>query len=208
MPFPLNEMALWVRNVDVLWFRWLSVATSLGGIGYKVLFPHETPLRLVVAWNIVFILINVAHIVILLQERREVEFSGEEQELYQTLFPGFSPVEFMKLMRLAHWTSGEAGAVLTQQGEPVTHLVLLYNGEAEVEIDGESVARLRDGAFIGEMSLVTKNPATATVRLCASTRYLRWSKDDLQALLERNPHMSHAMQSVVAADLTKKLMTR
>ena len=118
MPFPLNELANWVQDIDVLWFRWLAVATSLVGIGYKILYPHETPLWMVVCWNIIFILINLIHIAILLQERKPVRFSEEEQELYDTLFYRFAPVEFSRLLRIADWCRGEAGERRASKGVP------------------------------------------------------------------------------------------
>lgn len=208
IPFRFHEVAGRVRNIDMLWFRWLSVATSLGGIAYKVLYPHETPLQLVLLWNVAFIGFNLVHIAILLNDRKPVDFSEDERELYDTVFHLFSPVEFMKLMRIGKWLTAEEGALLAEEGKPLSHLMLVYNGTAAVESRGEIVAHLRDGSFIGEMSLVTQNPASATVRTAAPTRYIQWPKDELQRLLERNPNMRNAMHSVVATDLTKKLLTR
>jgi hypothetical protein len=207
IPFPLNELANWVQDIDVLWFRWLAVATSLVGIGYKILYPHETPLWMVVCWNILFILINLIHITILLQGRKPVRFDAEEQELYDTLFYRFSPVEFSRLLHIGHWCRGEAGETLTREGEPVTHLILIYDGVVEVESKGQLVTQLHKGSFIGEMSLITNNPASATVRINEPVRYLRWEKSELQRLLQRDPSLNNAMQTVVATDLTRKLTT-
>jgi CRP-like cAMP-binding protein len=86
--------------------------------------------------------------------------------------------------------------------------MLIYNGLVSVEAKGQLLAQLKDGSFIGEMSFITGGTATATVRAVEPTRYLSWSKEDLRQLLNRNPSMRFAMQSVLSSDLTKKLLRR
>jgi CRP-like cAMP-binding protein len=140
------------------------------------------------------------------RERRGVSFSEEEQELYETLFQRFSPVEFMRLLRVGRWVDADAGAVLTVQGEPVDDLILISSGRASVDVGGACVAHLRAGEFVGEMSLVTGEVATATVRADEHIRYLAWQKAALDRLLTRYASMRFAMQAVVSADLTRKLM--
>jgi len=73
-------------------------------------------------------------------------------------------------------------------------------------VRGQKLAQLKDGSFIGEMSFIAGGAATATVRAAQNTRYLAWSKRDLTDLLERNPTMRFAMQTVFSTDLTKKLI--
>jgi CRP-like cAMP-binding protein len=77
-----------------------------------------------------------------------------------------------------------------------------------VETNGTEVVRLRDGNFIGEVSFITGGAATATVRALQPTRYIAWPKDKISKLLNRNPSMRIAMQSMLSTDLSKKLMRR
>lgn len=63
----------------------------------------------------------------------------------------------------------------------------------------------RDGTMIGEMSYIRGGAATATVRAARPTRYLAWPKEELRKMLQRNPTMDVAMNSVFTIDLTKKL---
>jgi len=98
--------------------------------------------------------------------------------------------------------------VLAIEAKPLDDVMLIYNGLVSVESDGQTLAQLKDGSFIGEMSFITGGAATATVRAVEPTRYLSWSKAELSRLLNRNPSMRFAMQTVLSTDLTKKLMHR
>jgi CRP-like cAMP-binding protein len=86
--------------------------------------------------------------------------------------------------------------------------MLIYNGLAAVETNGEEVAKLKDGNFIGELSFITGGAASATVRAMLPTRYVSWPKEAISKLLNRNPSMRFAMQSILSTDLSKKLMHR
>ncbi|MFN0124986.1 MAG: hypothetical protein ACKV2V_31160, partial [Blastocatellia bacterium] len=87
---------------DLFWLRCLSIVASLAGIAYNYFVP-ATPLWLVIYWNIAFVGINVIQLELMRREKRGVRFSPEEQERYDTVFRGFSPVEFSRLVRCARW---------------------------------------------------------------------------------------------------------
>jgi CRP-like cAMP-binding protein len=57
----------------------------------------------------------------------------------------------------------DAGAVLARQGRLSREFVLLVQGSAQVERDGEIIARLAAGDFFGEFALIEGKPHTATV---------------------------------------------
>ncbi len=194
--------ALAYVTYDMLFLRVLAVCSSLVGLGYFGIYLGRTP---VLFWQILFLGINSWRIIHLLRERRGVSFSEEEQELYQTIFTGFTPVEFMKVLRVGSWKTGEPGTVLAEQDKPIDELIVIYNGEVAVEKNGAEVVRLRDGTWIGEMSYLQGGNASATVRVMRTTRYMAWPKGALTQLLKRNPTMDVAMQSVLSSDLIQKL---
>jgi CRP-like cAMP-binding protein len=86
--------------------------------------------------------------------------------------------------------------------------MLIYNGSVGVELNGKELARLKDGNFVGEVSFITGGAATATVRALQPTRYVKWPKEAIRQLLNRNPSMRFAMQAMLSTDLSKKLMRR
>jgi hypothetical protein len=192
---------------DILWLRLLTILSCVAGIAFNYFVP-ATPLWSVIYWNLLFAAINIAQIAILIRERTGIHFTEEEKELHDTLFKNFAPFEFMKLMRIAKWLEAKQGEVLAVEKKSLNAVMLIYNGLVGVEANGQEVARLKDGNFIGEVSFITGGDATATVRALQPTRYIAWPKDAISQLLNRNPSMRFAMQSMLSTDLTKKLMRR
>ena len=184
--------------------RSLAIIAGLVGIGYNYLIPVG-PLWLPIFWLSVFISINTVRIVGIVLDRRSIAFNDEEAELLGTVFQNFSPVEFMKLMRIGEWRDAETGEQLAAQGDMLGGLKLLFNGEVVVERDGAEVGRARDGAMIGEISFIQGGAATATVVATKPCRYVAWSGEELQKLLHRNPGMDIAMKHVFSLDMMRKL---
>ena len=184
--------------------RALAIVAGLVGVGYNYWLPVG-PLWLVIFWLSVFVAINAVRIIGIVLDRRAIDFNEEELELHETVFQKFSPVEFMKLMRVGEWRMAEISERLTAQGQAVGGLKLLYNGEVVVERDGKEIGRARDGAMIGEISFIQGGTATATVSVTRPSRYVSWSGDELRKLLQRNPSMDVAMKHVFSVDLMRKL---
>src|ERR1700682_4649468 len=192
---------------DILWLRLLTILSCFAGIAFNFIVP-STPLWTVIYWNILFALINFVQVAIIIKQRSSVHFTEEEKELHATLFKNFAPFEFMKLMRVGKWLEAKQGQVLATEQKPLDSVMLIYNGLVGVETDGKEVAKLKDGNFIGEVSFITGGAATATVGALMPTRYNAWPKESISQLLNRNPSMRFAMQSMLSTDLTKKLMHR
>ncbi|MGI8917766.1 MAG: cyclic nucleotide-binding domain-containing protein [Pyrinomonadaceae bacterium] len=192
---------------DILWLRALTILACIAGIIFNY-FVASTPLWAVINWNLIFIAINVVQIVLILRERRGVNFTEEERELYQTLFKNFAPFEFMKLLRVGEWKDAKKGQVLAVEKQRLDNILLIYNGLLAVEAAGQQIAQLTDGNLIGEMSFVKEGVASATVRVIRPTRYISWPKAELRHLLKRNPNMRYSMEQVFTGDLVRKLTPR
>jgi hypothetical protein len=192
---------------DILWLRVLTILSCFAGIAFNYFVP-ATPLWTVIAWNTLFAIINIVQIAIIIKERTGIHFTEEEKELYETLFKNFAPFEFMKLMRIAEWHQVAPGQVVATEEQVLDDVMLIYNGRLAVEVKGKQVAELLDGNFIGEVSFISGGAATATVRALEPTRYVSWSKKEIDKLLKRNPSMRSAMQTVLNTDLSKKLARR
>jgi len=190
---------------DMLLLRALSVLASVVGIAYNYFLPVG-PIWLPIIWNIFFISINSHRIIGIFLDRRGIKFNEEELELFETLFKGFSPLEFMKLMRISEWKSVETGYEFSKQNEEIDGLFLLFSGVSCVKKDNKEVSFVRDGAMIGEISFIRGGKATATVLATSDCRVIHWPKKDLQSLLARNPSMDIGMKQVFSMDLTKKLI--
>src|ERR671929_2167774 len=64
------------------------------------------------------------------------------------------------------------GKEMARQGDRGREFFILLEGEAEVRKDGRRVNTLGPGDFLGEISLVTKVPRTATVTTSGPARAL------------------------------------
>jgi hypothetical protein len=62
------------------------------------------------------------------------------------------------------------GKELTRQGEAADSLYLLLDGVLSVDVDGEIVAELGPGAFIGERAILEGGRRTATLRAVTNCR--------------------------------------
>jgi CRP-like cAMP-binding protein len=65
-----------------------------------------------------------------------------------------------------------AGRVLTKQGRPGNSFYVILDGEAEVEIDGANRGMLKKGDFFGEISMLDRGNATATVTTTKPSRLM------------------------------------
>jgi small-conductance mechanosensitive channel len=128
--------------------------------------------------------------------RREQALQGME------LFAKLQPQELSALaadLRELPYAPGEA---LCRQGEAADSLYLLDQGQVSVRVasDGaeREVAQLGEGAFFGEMGLMTGEPRSATVMALTHVRGLRLDKAAFQRLLTRRPELAEAIAEVLA----------
>ena len=200
--FAVGAISYWVR--DEIWLRGLLIVSFLAGIAYDAV-PPVGPLWLVIFWLAVYVVINAYRIVTTLNERRNVKLDEVSAELREVSFPEFTPVEFSKLIRAGEWRTAFPGEVLTREGQPAKDLIVVQNGDLSVTVGDREVARLKDGAIVGEMSFINEAPASATVTAAEPTRYIAWPQDALRALLMRNPAMLSAIRLAFSAELSRKL---
>ena len=185
---------------DILWLRIVSILASAFSIFYNWVIPVE-PMWIAIHWNLVFIMLNLYHIAVIIYEKRPVHMNPKDKELYETLFKDLSPVEYLKISKIANWKKFKSGQKIIKQGLPVKDLVLIYNGTVDVAVDKGKVAELRDGQFVGEMSFLTEKPATATCITKHATECLVWKQDEFKELLKRNPSLYYSIQSLLSNQL-------
>ena len=192
---------------DILWLRIMSILASLFSVLYNFYIPVD-PMWLAINWNIVFILVNLYHIAVIIYEKRPVHMNPKDKELYETLFKELTPVEYLKITKIAEWHKYAAGEVLIKHSALVTDLMLIYNGTVEVEVDGNIVAELKDGQFVGEMSFLTEKPATASCIVKHDCECIVWKQPEFKELLKRNPSLYFTIQSLLSAQVSSNLVKK
>lgn len=111
--------------------------------------------------------------------------------------------------RLVHRTAGE---IVFRQGAVGTSLFLVLEGEVVVQKEAapgsppRELARLRSGAFFGEMAVLTNSARTATVRTTRATHLLEVSRRDLLELIDREPRVLRLLMRFFRARLVGTLL--
>ena len=185
---------------DILWLRVVSILASLFSVFYNYVITAN-PMWLAINWNIVFVVVNLYHIAVIIYEKRPIKMAPKDKELYETLFKDLSPVEYLKISKVAEWRSFKSGETIIRQNHLVTDLILIYNGTVDVVVGTKKVAELKDGQFVGEMSFLTEKSATATCIVKHDTECLVWKQPEFKELLKRNPSLYYTIQSLLSNQL-------
>lgn len=94
-----------------------------------------------------------------------------------------------------------AGHILIEQGHHHNEGMIVENGTAEVLLDGAVVAEIAEGEVIGELAMLDRGPATATVRAKTGMTLLVIPFNRFDQIMEDNP----AMVKAIAHDLAIRL---
>ena len=141
----------------------------------------------------------------LLLERRPVKLNDDEKQLCQIAFRTLTPREMKRILKLSSWNNAVLGECFVSKDEPLDRLILIYSGQAHVEIDGKKIGELHAGQFIGEMSYFTEDVAAANIVAAQDTRYVSWPKDRLKSFLDSNSDLRAAFQIILGSVLAKRL---
>ena len=185
---------------DILWLRIVSILASLFSVFYNWVIPVE-PMWIPIGWNFVFVGLNLYHIAVIIYEKRPIKMAPKDKELYETLFKDLSPVEYLKISKVAQWKTFKSGETIIRQEHLVPDLILIYNGTVDVVVENKKVAELKDGQFVGEMSFLTEKLATATCIVKHNTECLVWKQPEFKELLKRNPSLYYTIQSLLSNQL-------
>lgn len=196
----LQLFALLAR--DVLWLRGILVAAQSVLAVYAYLRgPEYLPY---VFWNALFVLINLFWVARLLRERAEVRLPDELKALHERHFMALAPAEFLRLWRSGRRRAGR-DVQLVREGTRPEALYFLLKGEVAVRRQERELARLSEGDFIAEMSLLTGEHTTADVVALGEIEFVEWPAAELARSRSRNPALWSKIQSVLGHDLVEKI---
>lgn len=189
---------------DMYLLRVLAVA-ALGLEAVYFVFGADSPLWVGIGWNALFVLINVVQLVRLTRDRARSRLSDEEHVLHQGLFSELDKVQFKRLVAGGEWRDVPAGTLLTRERNPVDAITVMVTGIAQVEVGSKTIALLRAGAFVGEMSLLTGENASATVTTLVPSRLFVLAKSRLESFMKSDSSVLSAMHRAIGRDLAVKL---
>ena len=109
------------------------------------------------------------------------------------LFEVLSEQERTALIKEMELEQHDEGSVIISEGEPGTSMYVISSGEVKVFTRGTGkggnvyLAKLDEGDFFGEVSVLTGKPRTATITAAKPTELLRLDKEKLDTALAKYP---------------------
>jgi CRP-like cAMP-binding protein len=122
--------------------------------------------------------------------------------------PLFSKLSKKSLEEVAHIADEldlPQGKVMAEEGDRGREFIVLLEGEADVTKGGQTINRMQDGDFFGEIALVTKMPRTATVTATTDVRILVITDRDFGALLKHSDEVSRGVAEALAERMAPHL---
>lgn len=110
------------------------------------------------------------------------------------LFEVLTPEEREAFVREMELETHDEGSIILNEGDPGTSMYVIASGEVKVYTRGTGgdagqlyLARLGEGDFFGEVSVLTGKPRTATITASQRTELLRLDKERLDGALSKHP---------------------
>jgi len=198
--FLLNLIALGFRKI-----LWIRILLSLG---YFLRFITQSIVEQNMNssfWMIVFVIINLYQIIRIINERRKRYIEPKIFDIYETVFNSLSTFEFLTFWKMGIIKNVEGGNSIIQKDEKLKSILLLINGKVNVKSNGRVIAYLPRGSFIGEISYITKEGATADVIADGDATYIEWTNKELKMIQLNNKIFWTKIQNILLKDLITKL---
>jgi CRP-like cAMP-binding protein len=123
-----------------------------------------------------------------------------------SFFKKFPPEVVRQLQKVAQVVKFQRGDIIIQQNEKNDTLYLLLSGLLDVIVDGGRVAQLnRTGDLIGEMSLISREKSSATIRADSRGELLKIDGDSLHRLTLQNNSGAINLYKIYSDILVQKL---
>lgn len=125
-----------------------------------------------------------------------------------SIFEGLPPEELARLLATLETRVYPAGATVIAEGDRTKEVFIAQSGSAEVVIataDGADhpVGRVVPGGTVGEISLLTGQPAVATVRAAADFEAIVLTEADFARLADTYPQIYRNLGTILAERLAR-----
>ncbi|HEX7150977.1 MAG TPA: cyclic nucleotide-binding domain-containing protein [Thermoanaerobaculia bacterium] len=128
------------------------------------------------------------------------EVAGKSEPLFERqvpkspLFEVLTPEEREAFIREMELETHDEGSVIITEGDPGSSMYLIVSGEVKIYTRSTTVgsgtvylAKLGEGDFFGEVSVLTGKPRTATITASQRTDLLRLDREKLDGALAKHP---------------------
>lgn len=117
-----------------------------------------------------------------------------------------TPVDqLVHLIQIAHLQKLPENTEFIKEGETGDELFIIMDGEVSIIKRGKEITRLRTGDCIGELSIIDKEPRSATVKTTRQSLLLSLRRNDFLLTLKANPTIAINVIKVIADRLRSTL---
>ncbi|KPP89727.1 MAG: Cyclic nucleotide-binding domain [Rhodobacteraceae bacterium HLUCCA08] len=201
LSYLLLVISMMMRNMLAL--RLFVIASALVGIVYDWIWLGN-PVG--VFWEALLLLVTLVQLVLLWHRDRRARFSDEEARMIAAWFRSGSTGQHRLLLDMGRWEDLPAGTTLTRDGERPDFLCYLSDGAARVAIDDQVLAMIGPGHFIGEMSLLDENRASASARLTGPSRMWRIERAKVERLRDTGSALWPVLEAAITLDMRAKII--
>ena len=124
------------------------------------------------------------------------------------LFARCSQKELEVLVTRTDEVDVPAGRTLITQGRAGDSFYLLLDGQATVQVDGRDRPALEPGSFFGEISMLDRGPATATVVTSAPSKLMVMSHAQFRDAIRANDQLLSQVMAAMAERLRGDMLER
>ena len=154
---------------------------------------------------LLFTAANAVQVGMLEYRARSGKMLDDERALFEQVMRIEEPAQQRRLLDVIEWQDIAAGAELMKQGQPQPPLIYVAKGSATIHVDGAAVGNCGEGDFLGEMSLISGQAASATVKVSDPMRVAMFDRDALAELSRGVPEIGKALDGALNRSLAAKV---
>lgn len=153
-----------------------------------------------------WILISVIGMTVFYLRTRSISFNEEERDVIAAKLFQLSPIDARKFLSAGRWWTAEPGTVVATEGEVIGQLHYLAEGSALATLHGRVIGEVEAKRFIGELTCLSGDPASATVIIDQPARVFSIDTPTLRGLCTKRPDMRLQIENVMKLDTHQKLL--
>lgn len=199
LAYLITFVALAIR--DVLFLRIVLSFANVLQVVYQYGFNDNPDIAV---WNALFLIINIIQVVKLMKERAPIKIPDDIEDIYRTKFSDMTHREFLYFWSLGKQRDVEDCSII-KEGEYQKNLFLILSGNASVSRDDRVIATLHRPEFVGEISFITREPASANVDADGRMYYIEWNQDELRRMKVKNSTFWTKLNQCLGEDLARKI---
>ena len=184
--------------------QWLHL---FAGIGFAFILGCGLILdaELVSICSAILVALNLIQFARFARRARTSLMTREERSLIAEVLAIEEPAKQRRLRDVITWRDADTGEVLMRQGQIAPPLIYVATGQIAVEHEGLPVGTCGPDDFLGEMSLVTGQGASATVKVALPARIAVFDRDALVRLMDAMPELARAFDRRLNQGLADKI---